>query len=52
MKISIFCAGAVRGDGVDNRLGGCGVVIVATDEHGRGQYREFSYGLGGSSLLR
>lgn len=50
MSIDIYCAAAVARSGEINQTGGCGVVLVAMDRFHRKQQREFSYGLGGSSL--
>jgi len=51
MKVDVFCASAVRDGEHFSQMGGCGVVLIATDDHNRVQCREFSYGLGGSSLI-
>lgn len=51
MRFEIYCAGASRDDGLISQMGGCGVVLVAVDNHGRVQSREFSFGLGGSPKL-
>jgi ribonuclease HI len=50
MKIEIYCAGLCRDEG-ESQLGGCGIVLVSSDEYGRSQYRELSFGLGGSSQI-
>lgn len=47
MKIDAYCAGASKGEGL-SLIGGAGIVLVFTDDHGRSQQREFHYPLGGS----
>lgn len=50
MKIDIHCSGASRGD-AHTMLGGCGVVLRYSDDHGRSRSREMHFGLGNSDQL-
>jgi hypothetical protein len=51
MKFEVFCAGQCRDDGLISQVGGCGVVLKCVDDIGRIQWREFGFGLSGSSQL-
>lgn len=48
--IEILCVGMSK-DKITTKIGGCGVVLIATDEHKRKQKREFSFGLGNSPQI-
>lgn len=47
MTIDLYCVGLSQGED-PHILGGCGIVLLFRDEHGRTQRREFAWGLGGS----
>lgn len=51
MKFEIYCAGCCRDDGTLSQVGGCGIVLRCVDDIGRIQWRDFSFGLAGSSQL-
>lgn len=47
--IDIYCVGMSQGEDL-TLLGGCGIVLVYTDDYKRIQQREFHFGLGGSNI--
>lgn len=51
MKFEIYCAGLSRDEGQISQIGGCGIVLLATDGQRRVQCREFAFGLGSSSQM-
>lgn len=50
MKIDVYCAGKCRDNGLPTQIASCGIIVVFTDDQNQSRFREFSYGLGGSTL--
>ncbi len=48
MTLDLYCVGMSQGEDF-HILGGCGILMLFRDDHGRTQRREFAWGLGGSS---
>ena len=50
MKIEIYCASASRDNGKPTQMAGCGIVLVASDDHRQSKRRTMSFALSSSTV--